>query len=192
MATRNKTIEAITAEVSDPSLDVPEWARPTAEQPEPVEVSTATPVASATPALDNLLAWLISESADPDAESAAGMEAIVRQVLMAENPTQVLRQSLPMAGSDVVGVPMLLNDFTIRQSEFEGSKGLPYYASMQVMMGEPPEPRVINTGAIKVLAQLKRLRELDQWPLVVTLEEARAAKKGESAPLTLRELTPES
>jgi hypothetical protein len=136
--------------------------------------------------LDNLLEWLVTKAAESAGdESAAGMEAIVRQVLMAENPQQVLRQSLPISASDLVDVPMLLNDFTIRESEFEGSKSLPFYASLQVMMGDPAEPRVVNVGSIKVLAQLKRLEELGHWPQVVMLHEARAAKKGESAPLTL-------
>lgn len=191
MATRNKTIEAITSTPADDQGELPEWARPQGGESEPVEASTTAPARSATPALDNLLAWLVEEAQDTDGESAAGMEAIVRQVLSAENPTQVLRQTLPMNGSDIIDVPMLLLDFTIRESEFEGSKSLPFYASMQVMMGEPAEPRVVNTGAIKVLAQLKRLRELGHWPQVVMLHEARAARKGESAPLTLLEVPAE-
>lgn len=191
MTTRNKIREAIESTAVDTSGDLPDWAKPQREESAPEGAPTATPVRSGTPALDNLLEWLVAEAGDADAESAAGMEAIVRQVLSADNPTQVLRQTLPMSGSDVVEVPMLLLDFTVRESEFEGSKGLPFYASLQVMMGEPAEPRVVNTGSVKVLAQLKRLRELGQWPQVVMLHEARAAKKGESAPLTLIEVPAE-
>lgn len=192
MTTKSRTVQAIESTAVDTSGDLPEWARPQANEPPTVEASTGVQVPSATPALDNLLAWLVNEVGDADAESAAGMEAIVRQVLSADNPTQVLRQTLPMDATHVLGVPMLLLDFSIRESEFEGTKSLPFYASLQVMMGEPAEPRVVNTGAIKVLAQLKRLRELDQWPQVVMIEEAAKAKKGQSAPLTLREVPAES
>jgi hypothetical protein len=191
MATRNKTIEAITSTATDDGTDLPEWAKPSRES-EPAAESTGAPARSGTPALDNLLEWLVAEAAAmKDDESAMGMEAIVRQVLGAQDMTQVLRQTLPMSASDLIDVPMLLGDFTIRESEFEGSKSLPFYASLQVMMGEPPEPRVVNIGSIKVLAQLKRMRELGQWPVVVMVHEARAAKKGESAPLTLIEVPAE-
>jgi hypothetical protein len=185
MATRNRTIEAITGTPDDQSGELPDWAKPQTAESEPAGASTAVPVASATPALDNLLQWLVNEAITPADDSAAGMEAIVRQVLAATNPTEVLRQTLPISAGDFVEVPMLLLDFTIRESEFEGSKSLPFYASMQVMMGDPPEPRVVNVGSIKVLAQLKRFREIGEWPQVVMLHEARAARKGESAPLTL-------
>jgi hypothetical protein len=188
MATKNRTIEAITSGGTDEGLELPEWARPD-QAPESEEAPTEAPARSVTPALDNLLEWLVAEAdAMKDDELALGMEAIVRQVLSATDMAQVLRKTMPISGGDVVGVPMLLGDFTIRESEFEGSKSLPYYASLQVMMGDPPEPRVINVGSIKVLAQLKRMRELGQWPVVVMVEEARAAKKGESAPLTLTEV----
>jgi hypothetical protein len=185
MAARNKTIEAITATPEDDSGELPEWARPAGQDSPGVEESTEAPTLSATPALDNLLQWLVNEAASSEGDTASAMEAIVRQTLSAENPTQVLRQTLPIAASDFVEVPMLLLDFTVRESEFEGSRGLPYYASMQVMMGDPPEPRVVNAGSIKILAQLKRLRELDEWPQVVMIHEVRAARRGESAPLSL-------
>jgi hypothetical protein len=188
MATRNRTIEAITGTAEDTSGELPEWAKP-GQASEPEAAPTAAPARSATPALDNLLEWLVAEAAAmKDDESALGMEAIVRQVLSADDMAQVLRKTMPISGGDVINVPMLLGDFTIRESEFEGSKSLPFYASLQVMMGDPPEPRVVNIGSIKVLAQLKRMRELGQWPVVVMVEEARAAKKGESAPLTLTEV----
>jgi hypothetical protein len=185
MPARNRTIEAITATPEDNAGQLPEWARPSTGDSPAAEESTETPTSSATPALDNLLQWLVNESGGGGDDSAAAMEAIVRQVLVSDNATQVLRQTLPVSAGDFVDVPVLLMDFTIRESEFEGSKGLPYYASLQVMMGDPPEPRVINAGSIKILAQLKRLRELGEWPQVVMIHEVRKARKGESAPLSL-------
>ncbi|HEU5217656.1 MAG TPA: hypothetical protein VFU23_03305 [Gemmatimonadales bacterium] len=185
MATR-KTAQAISDRPGpDAEQDIPEWAKSPSAGSESAPDPIVGQVASATPALDNLLEWLVAEAADESEGSAAGMEAIVRQALSADSPAAVLRQTLPQSGSDFVEIPMLLLDFTIRESDFEGSSSLPFYASMQVMIGEPPEPRVINTGSIKVLAQLKRLRELGEWPQVVQLLEAKKAKKGQNAPLTL-------
>jgi hypothetical protein len=186
---RSRTVQSIAAnrEPSDDE-DIPEWAKPQREPDSaPAEAPIEGQVTSATPALNNLLEWLVAES-NEDSESAMGMEAIVRQALSAPDVASVLRKTLPISASNFVDVPMLLLDFTIRESEFEGESSLPYYASLQVMMGEPPEPRVVNTGSISILAQLKRLRELDEWPQVVMIVEATKAKKGQSPPLRLAQI----
>ena len=80
---------------------------------------------------------------------------------------------------------MLWNGYTIRPSDFEESSGPPFYASLQVMAGDPPEPRVINAGGWKILAQVKRQSEIGAWPVVIKIIEAAKAKKGQSPPLTL-------
>ena len=185
MATRNKTIEAIANTPADQSGDLPEWARPQSGESASAEESTGVPARSATPALDNLLEWLVGEADDNDGGTAAAMEAIVRQVLAADNMTQALRQTLPQSGSQFVGVPMLWNGYTIRSSDYEESSGPPFYASLQVMAGDPPEPRVVNVGGWKILAQIKRQSEIGTWPVVIMITEAAKAKKGQSPPLTL-------
>jgi hypothetical protein len=188
VATRSKITQAIADRPGpDADEDIPEWAKP-APAPEQTQAPIEGQVASATPALDNLLEWLVSEAGQESEGSASGMEAIIRQVLTAEDTAQVLRQTLPGKAEDWLGIPVLLTGFTIRESEFEGSASLPYYASMDVMAGQPPEPRVINVGAMKILAQLKRFAELDAFPVMVEIREAKAAKKGQSAPLTLSEV----
>ena len=187
---RNKTIEAITSTAEDTSGDLPEWAKPPTESA-PEAAPTGGPARSATPALDNLLEWLVAEADDNENGTAAAMESIVRQVLSADDMTQVLRQTLPQSASRFIGVPMLLNGFTIRSSDFEESSGPPFYASLQVMAGDPPEPRVINAGGWKILAQVKRLSEIGTWPVVIMINEAAKAKKGQSPPLTLAEIPAE-
>jgi hypothetical protein len=188
MAQRSKTAELTANPQPGGEEEMPDWAKPSHERG---QTETQAPIAgqivSGTPALDNLLEWLVSEAAT-DSESAMGMEAIVRQALAAENMAQVLTQIMPISAGDFVGVPMFLSDFTIRESEFEGEHNLPYYASLDVLMGEPPQPRVVNTGSIKILAQLKRLQELDALPCVVMVTEAAKAKQGRNAPLGLTQV----
>jgi hypothetical protein len=185
MATRNKIIEASMAKVDDRDEDIPEWARPADQTPEATPESIVGDPPTRTPAMDNLLAWLVLEAGLGDGNNMTALESIVRETLSADNPADVLRQKMPMSGSRFVQVPMLLEDFRISESDFEDGSGLPFYANMYVQVGNPPEPRVINVSSVKILAQLKRLRELDQWPQVVQIIEAAKAKKGQSAPLAL-------
>lgn len=188
MPKQSKTAELLANPAPGGEEGLPDWARSaTAEPSTSGEAPIEGQISSATPALDNLLEWLVNE-AKTDEESAMGMEAIVRQALAAPDVASTLRKIMPVSASQYVDVPILLLDFTIRESEFEGEGGLPFYASLDAMVGEPPEPRVINVGSISILAQLKRLRELNEWPLVVMVTEAAKAKPGRSAPLRLSQV----
>ena len=149
--------------------------------PEPVSGT----VASKTPALDALVEWLAQAcEVDPD-DTTAGLESIIRQTLAAPDMAAVLRKNLPQSGRDFLNIPMLWTGVRIIPSDHEDGGGAPYYASLQVMVGDPAEPRVINCGGWKVLAQVMRAVNDDEWPQIVMITEAAKPKKGKSAPLTL-------
>lgn len=208
MVSRTKSQTALSDRPDSPDEEIPEWARKdeggqsVATAPERLpggdgqvdgagagdgqtEETLEGVIGSATPALDNLLAWLVAEAVEDEGDSLTGLESIVRDALTAENPADVLRQRMPAAAGNWVGIPLRLHGYVIRHSDYEDSKGLPFYVSLKVECGEPPEHRAINTSATKVLAQVKRLAELDQWPYVVQIIETRRAKKGQDAPLGL-------
>lgn len=146
---------------------------------------------SATPAKDTLLAFLESRAISDDEGAYDGMEDIIAEVLGAANGADVLRKRLPAAMENYVGVPFLLERFKVRHSDIEDGKGLPYYIVCDVQMGEPVEPRVLTTSSWKIVAQVAALENLGELPKIVVIEEVRAAKKGQSAPLTLVTYQPE-
>lgn len=187
---RNKTLDAISGQAHDESGEIPEWAR-SGNLAEGVEETTPVDgvVASRTPALDALTEWLVAKAGGTDLDDKAGLESIVREALASQTPADVLRTSLPVSASNFLNTPMLLETFRIIPSEFEEGSGLPFYASMTVQVGEPPEYRVVNTSSVKVLAQLAALDGHGEWPQVVQLIEAGKAKKGQSAPLALALIT---
>lgn len=208
MPAKSRTAAAILGTKTADETDVPEWARPGGDGQTPNGAASSNPdadgvkdltaglepetdqpiegaVASRTPALDNLLEWLANEAVSEDEDSLSGLESIVREVLTAQDGASVLRQRMPAAASQWLNVPLLWTGYTIRESDYDEGKGLPYYVSMQVMCGEPAEARVINCGGIKVLAQTKRFAELGAWPIVVMIVETAKAKKGQNAPLGL-------
>lgn len=208
MPTKNATLKGITSTVDQSDTDIPEWAKSGSDgpsegsdQPEPDDSDaqgdddatgsgangpTVTGViASATPALDNLIAWLAEEAVEVEEDSMAGLEAIIRQTLSSTDMAATLRQTLPSTAERWLDTPLLLTGYTIRHSDFDSAKGAPFYASLEVTCGEPAEPRVINCGGWRVLAQVKRLVEVGTWPMVIEIREAAKAKKGQNAPLML-------
>lgn len=208
MPPRSKQQTAITATRENDETDLPGWARGSSDgqtltegdrsesdRGEDIDPSivggpiegepVAGQVVSATPALDNLLEWLVNNVEDNDPDSLDGLEGIVRDVLTANDIAEVLRARLPQDASQWLGVPLLWEGFTIRESDYDEGKGLPFYVSMRVKCGEPAEARVINCGGTKVLAQTKRFAELGVWPLIVMIVETAKAKKGKRAPLGL-------
>jgi hypothetical protein len=137
------------------------------------------------PATRALVEWLAQKCELDSEDDGAGMEAIVRQTLESSDMVAVLRQTLPQSGQDFVDTPMRLDAFRIQPSEYEDGGGAPYYASMSVVVGEPPEPRVINCGGWRILAQLARLADLDALPVIVMIIEAAKAKGKKNPPLML-------
>lgn len=106
-------------------------------------------------------------SQDGDAPQTAH-DAIIAQVLNAKSPEAVLTPVDAVNGQDVIGVRLLLGGWSLNKSEYD--VGSPFYASMQTMAESESgefEPLVVNCGHKKVLAQLVKLQEFDQYPYQV-------------------------
>ena len=189
MAQKSATMRSLSGKAAEPDMPVPDELRPQPESSEATgpEVITGE-VAPKTPAINALMEWLAAMCEVAEEDTQAGLESIVRQMLEAPDMASVLRQTIPQSGKNFVDVPMLWTGVRIIPSEFEDGGGAPYYASMSVMVGEPPEPRVINCGGWRVLAQVMRQVEADEWPKVVMIKEMTKAKGKQSPPLGLVEV----
>jgi hypothetical protein len=120
--------------------------------------------------LQTLIDWCANEVFTRDESSSqAAMEDIVRQIMSGADAEEVLREQLPRSGRDFIDVPMLLVDYQIIESDFEDGEGFPFYASLRVMVGNPPEPKVINCGGVAVMAAIMRLVQLDDLRQFVVL-----------------------
>jgi len=89
------------------------------------------------------------------------MDSIIRQVLDADSPAAVLTPTDVQQARDLVGVPLLLADFELNKSEYD--VGAPFFASM-ACLGPGSVPLVVNCGHKKVLAQLVKLKQFDEFP----------------------------
>lgn len=123
-------------------------------------------------ALDKFLFDASNQGGDVERDP---MESIIRQVLSAESPAAVLTPTDVQQGADLVGIPLMLADFDLNKSEFDA--GSPFFASMAVL-GPGSTPMVVNCGHKKVLAQLVKLREFDQFPYRVMFIARGQSKQG--------------
>jgi hypothetical protein len=103
------------------------------------------------------------------------MDAIIEQVLNASSPEAVLTPVEALQARDVDGVPLLLLGFELNKSEFDA--GSPLYASIHVM-GPDEMTATINCGHKKLLAQLVKLEQFDEYPYRVQFITRRSSKHG--------------
>jgi hypothetical protein len=122
--------------------------------------------------LDKYLHDAKSADGDPDVDP---YELIIRQVLAADSPAAVLTPVEALQGRDLVNVPLMLLDFQLNQSEFD--TGSPFYASMAVLT-PGGDPAVANCGHKKVLAQLVKLKQFNEFPYRVMFHERGVSKQG--------------
>jgi hypothetical protein len=123
-------------------------------------------------ALESLLVAHKGDWEDPERDP---MDGIIQQVLSAESPSAVLTPYEALQAKDLIGVPFLLTDWTPRESEFDA--GSPIYASIAAIMTDG-SPQVINCGHKKVLAQLVKLKQFNEFPYKVMFITRGQSKQG--------------
>lgn len=125
---------------------------------------------------DSLTAFLTKDIAEMEERASDPMQRIIQQVLDADSVDAVLTPVEVMQARDIVGVPFLLQDFDLNQSEYDA--GSPFYASMVCVMPPGDDVRVVNCGHKKVLAQLVKLRQFNALPLPVKFIERGRSQQG--------------
>jgi hypothetical protein len=130
--------------------------------------------------LDAYLRAQGDQEKDPD---AGGYERIIAQVLSATSPDVVLTPVEAIQARDIVGVPLLLFGVEMNESEFD--EGSPFYASMQCVVAQDATPAIVNCGHKKVIAQLVKLKEFDQFPYRVMFRQRGTSKIGGTPMLEL-------
>lgn len=171
MATKTKAQEDVPVWDRPRDGDDPDVTDPAAQQV--ARASEAQPAVEGTiaafgPAMTSLAQWLTDMAAGSDVDPATAMEDAVARILAKEgDAVQILTEDVPISGKTFLGKPFVLHTFAINEGDFDGS---PFYASLSVQAGNPPERRVLNVGGIKVLAKLMKLHELGEWPVTAMLK----------------------
>jgi hypothetical protein len=118
----------------------------------------ATRQAGGVQALNQFLADKSNQGGDPDRDP---MDGIIQQVLNADSPAAVLTPTEALQASNLIQVPLMLVGWELAQSEYDA--GSPFYANLAVLTPDG-QPNVVNCGHKKVLAQLIKLEEFNEYP----------------------------
>jgi hypothetical protein len=134
----------------------------TGAEVEPAEVMATI---QADDTLQNLMDWCVSYMEDHAADNSEVMAAEVRRILAGEDAEAVLSESAPLNGKQHTEKPFLLRGFNLNPGDFED--GWPFYASMTCEIPGTGDNFTMNCGGIKVIAALRRLHELGEYPYAV-------------------------
>lgn len=181
---------------TSPAEDIPEWARNDGDndtQAAVGQIVEGTPVGAPGdavtpfgPALMDLVQWCADKVSVNDQDEWAAMEAMVAEVMASDTPDAVFREGLTIKAEDIVGTPITIMGFRVAETDF--SEGFPFYVLLDVMIGQPPTKRVVSVGAFKVLAQIRRLDDLGEWPQVCTFTQPKKPTRNGHFPLSLKRI----
>jgi hypothetical protein len=108
--------------------------------------------------------WLNAKAEESNADTMSMLAQALRQAEGAESVAEALREAPTASSKDVLDRPFLAHGFTIHEGQFEEGE-LPFFASIEAEFKELPERVILNTGAFKILAVLRKLEEIGEWPI---------------------------
>lgn len=127
-------------------------------------------------AMQTFVQWLAETADQGDEELYEVMASIMSDMLQAENPEQLLKESTVLHAQDILGHPLILHDFDIREGQYEDSL-LGFYAALTVSRPGMQQTRIVTCGATKVLMKLYNLRRIGTFP-VPFMFKGKPGKKG--------------
>lgn len=130
-------------------------------------------VAAMGPATLSLFEWADAKANEYEDNNAAIMEDIVSKIMAGGSVDDVLGagDSQTISGESAVDRPFLASGFRITRSGYE--EGYPWYANINAKFLDTGEELVLNVGAPKILAALKRLDEVAEWPIAMQISAAK-------------------
>jgi hypothetical protein len=134
-------------------------------------------------ASQTVIQWCADNVSVGDADTAAAMEDMIRQVLASATPDQVLAEQMSVPVENILGKTIEITGIRIGETDFVD--GFPYYALVDCKYGNPVQNHVVTVGAFKVMAQLYALSRLNAWPQTVVFKKAEKATKAGFYPISL-------
>lgn len=114
--------------------------------------------------VEEFVVWLQAKAEEANADTMQYLAEAIRKAQTAETVADALKEPLTASSKDVLDRPFLAHGFHINEGQYEDSE-LPFFASIEAEFKDLPERIILNTGAYKILAVLRALDGIGQWPL---------------------------
>lgn len=119
------------------------------------------------------------EEQDP----AEVQEAILRRIMAADSPEEILAPQGTVKAKDLLGRPIDIMGFRMQRSDLEEGPG--FYAVIDAVDPFDQKPMVISCGAANVMVQLLALHKLKAFPTQAKFTEAERKTKNGYKPISL-------
>ena len=135
------------------------------------------------PNTTRLIMYIAERSVDESDLNVVITEQLAERLLNAASPDDILMPFDPIKGQDRLGQPLIIEDVTFIESDFEG---FPWYASMRCKDPGRGESYVLTVGGEKVVMQVAGAVFSGQLPLYCKISKSEKATKAGFFPLDLR------
>ena len=125
--------------------------------------------------MQTFLDWLVAKAQTTDEDQYAVMASIISEIMEATSVEEAMAEKSALHARDIIGIPLLVHSFEIRAGEYEDSQ-TGHYAALHCSRQGSDQTRVITCGAMKVLAKLCKLEQLDAFPVAFWFTEKQSSK----------------
>jgi hypothetical protein len=133
-------------------------------------------------AMQTFMTWVTQRADTTDDDQYAIMASVMGEIMTSNNVASLMEERAPLHARDVVGRPLILFGFEIREGQYEDS-AIGFYAALTCGRAGSDETRVITCGGMKVLAKLMMLEMFierddndDTWPQPIVFTEKQTRK----------------
>lgn len=133
-------------------------------------------------AMQTFMGWLTARAETTDEDQYAIMASVIGEIMSSGNVAELLAERSPLKARELIGAPLILHGFEIREGDYEESI-VGFYAALTVSRPGSDETRIVTCGGTKVMAKLMMLDHLinqegseDEWPLLIMFTEKKTSK----------------
>jgi hypothetical protein len=160
----------------------PEAAGPPAGEVVEAQRAASTVAVRNDAAMQTFVGWCVQRAETTDEDQYNIMASVVAEIMSSNNVADLMQERAPLHARDIIGVPLLLYGFEIREGKYEDSM-IGFYAAMTCGRPGSDETRIVTCGGIKVMAKLYKLEEFinspdndESWPQVFWFTEKQTSK----------------
>ena len=114
-------------------------------------------------AMQTFVQWCTTRAETTDEDQYAIMASVVGEIMSSGNVAELMAERSPLHARDLIGKPLILYGFELREGDYEESI-VGFYAAMTCGRPGSDETRIITCGGTKVLAKLMMLESFINDP----------------------------
>lgn len=133
-------------------------------------------------AVQTFMTWVTQRAQTTDEDQYAIMASVMGEIMTASNMAELMEERAPLHARDLVGQPLILFGFELREGDYEEST-IGFYAALTCGRPGSELTRVVTCGGMKVLVKLMMIENFigredteDQWPIPIVFTEKRTKK----------------